>query len=407
MKQKYILLPLCITVIAVLLYACHSTPDVTESIANSTETAKHTEMQDVFETEIHETNELMLQEILTNMTLEQKVAQLFIVVPESLTGSTPATQADSLLEQAYQKYPVGGFIYMAPNIENPTQLSEMTSSIQKYSIDNLGIPIFQAVDEEGGSVARIASNPKFSVKTFDSMQSIGQTEDLSKAYEVGASIGSYLSEYGLNFDFAPVLDVLSNPDNQVVKTRAFGSDPQLVSDMTQKVTEGLISQKIQYSLKHFPGHGSTLGDTHDGFAFTDKTLDELMACELIPFADAITKGADCVMVGHISVPKVIGDNTPSSLSKVMITDVLRHRLNFNGVVITDALNMKAIQEEYTSGEAAVKSFLAGTDLLLMPADFKSAYNAMLTAVTDHTISEERLNESVLRILKLKYKFESD
>lgn len=377
--------------------------------AKKMETESSTASAAVRETEIVETasesdsNAAKAAEILGQMTLEQKVAQLFIILPESLTGVSNVTQAGSATRAALEKYQVGGLIYMRNNIKNPQQLKAMTSKIQEFSMEISGLPLFLGVDEEGGDVSRIASNPEFPVTKFDKMWNIGKSGDIAKAYEVGDTIGAYLAEYGLNFDFMPDGDVLSNPDNKVIGTRSFSSDPAVVSAMAEQVTKGLNRHKIQNSIKHFPGHGATAGDTHEGFSYIDKTLEELKNCELIPFVDAIRQGADCIMVGHISVPKVIGDHTPSSLSSVMMTDVLRGQLGFDGVVITDALNMGAIQNFYPSGEAAVKSFQAGADILLMPADFNSAYQAVLAAVKDKSISEERLNESVLRILKLKCK----
>jgi beta-N-acetylhexosaminidase len=206
---------------------------------------------------------------------------------------------------------------------------------------------------------------------------------------------------GFNLDFAPVADVLTNPENTVVKNRSYGNDAKLVSSMVKQELTGLESHGVYGCIKHFPGHGATVGDTHEGYAYTDKTWDELKTSEVIPFADCITQGVSFLMVGHISLPNVTGDNTPASLSETMITTYLQGELGYQGIVLTDALNMKAVTEQYTSAEAAVKAVNAGVDMLLMPADFSSAYSGVLSAVQNGTITQERLDTSVQKILKVK------
>ena len=236
---------------------------------------------------------------------------------------------------------------------------------------------------------------------FPNMAEIGAVNDAQKAYEVGSAIGGYLSEYGFNMDFAPDADVLTNSANQVIGSRSFGTDAQLVWSMASQVARGLKDRGVQPVYKHFPGHGATLGDTHDGFAYTEKTLDELMEAELVPFANAVKSGENCIMAAHIAAPGVTGDETPASLSYGLITGVLREKLGFDGVVVTDALNMGAIQILYSSGQAAVAAVEAGADLLLMPADFDAAYEAVLQAVQEGKISRERLDLSVRRIGRMK------
>ncbi|RGY96861.1 glycoside hydrolase family 3 protein [Clostridium sp. AM58-1XD] len=338
---------------------------------------------------------------LDSMSLEEKAAQIFMITPEALTGYTQVTQAGEASRTALEKYPVGGLIYFSSNLESPEQLKEMTGKIQEYSREITGLPLFLAIDEEGGKVARIANHEGFSVRVFDSMARIGESGDENAALEVGRTIGGYLSDYGFNMDFAPNADVLTNPNNQVIGSRSFGADPAVVTAMAKKVAQGLREQGVIPVYKHFPGHGATQGDTHDGFAYTDKTLDELKSAELVPFQDAASQNAECIMAAHIAAPSVTGDETPSSLSEKMITGVLRDELEFKGLVITDALNMGAIKNSCSSGEAAVKAVQAGADILLMPDDFEEAYGAVIQAVKDGTIKEERLNRSVQRILDVK------
>ncbi len=186
-----------------------------------------------------------------------------------------------------------------------------------------------------------------------------------------------------------------------MKQRSYGSDPNIVSQMVQENLKGLQKHRVYGCVKHFPGHGATKGDTHEGYAYTDKTWEELSEEDMIPFKDSIAWGVDFVMVGHISLPNVSGDDVPASLSSHMISNLLREELGYDGIVLTDALNMGAITQKYTSSQAAVGTILAGSDMILMPDDFASAYKGVLEAVRDGTITEERLDESLVRILRVK------
>ena len=338
---------------------------------------------------------------LEEMTLEEKVAQLFIIQPEAILDVGTAVAAGDATREAIDKYPVGGFIYFGENLQSKEQTREMLHNVQAYSTERTGFPAFLSVDEEGGTVARVAGTGNFDVPDIGDMADIGAAGDVDAAKQVGEDIGSYLAELGFNLDFAPVADVLSNPENTVVRKRSFGSDPELVSDMAIAVSDGLEEKGLLSAYKHFPGHGATSADTHKGYAYTDKTLEELEACELIPFQRCIAAGAKCIMAAHISVPNVTGDDTPTSLSKTMVTDILREKMGYTGLVVTDAMNMGAITEEYTSAEAAVKALQAGVDVVLMPENYQQAYQGVLDAVADGTLTEERIDESVTRILTVK------
>ena len=338
---------------------------------------------------------------LEEMTLEEKVAQLFIIQPEAILDVGTAVAAGDATREAIDKYPVGGFIYFGENLQSKEQTREMLHNVQAYSTERTGFPAFLSVDEEGGTVARVAGTGNFDVPDIGDMADIGAAGDVDAAKQVGEDIGSYLAELGFNLDFAPVADVLSNPENTVVRKRSFGSDPELVSDMAIAVSDGLEEKGLLSAYKHFPGHGATSADTHKGYAYTDKTLEELEACELIPFQWCIADGAKIIMAAHISAPKVTGDDTPTSLSKTMVTDILREKMGYTGLVVTDAMNMGAITEEYTSAEAAVKALQAGVDVVLMPENYQQAYQGVLDAVADGTLTEERIDESVTRILTVK------
>lgn len=342
-----------------------------------------------------------VQNIVDSMSLEEKVAQLFLVQPEAIVDIGTATAAGDATKQAINKTPVGGFVYFSDNLQSEQQVQDMLRNVQKYSEDRIGLPAFLSVDEEGGTVARVASTGRFDVTDVGDMAKIGASGDVQQARQAGETIGSYLSELGFNLDFAPDADVLTNPDNTVVKKRSFGSDPRVVSDMSLAVAQGLAQHQVYSVYKHFPGHGATAGDTHQGYAYTDKILDELKQSELIPFENAIQNNAEFIMAAHISAPRVTGDDTPASLSKTMITDILRGQMGYDGIVVTDAMNMGAVTEQYTSAQAAVKALQAGADLVLMPEDFQEAYQGVLDAVKDGTLTEQRINESVTRIVKVK------
>lgn len=348
------------------------------------------------------TIEEQIEYYMNKLTLEEKICQMFVVHPEKLVNNPSAyTIADEATRNAINNYPVGGVIYFDANLKSESQVKIMLANTQQYSLDRIGLPMLLCVDEEGGKVARIAGSGRFNVPVFENMSVIGAAKDINRAYSVGDTIGGYLSRLGFNVDFAPVADVLSNPDNTVVKLRSFGSSPTLVSNMTLAVSKGLNKHGVYSSYKHFPGHGATEGDTHEGYAYTSKTLEELKACELVPFQNAINNGADFIMVGHISVPSVTGDNTPASLSYKMITEILRNQMGYNGIVITDSMSMGAITNNYSADEAVIRTIEAGTDIVLMPQNLEQAYNAVLSAVKSGRISENRINESVRRILKVK------
>lgn len=347
------------------------------------------------------------EQILSRMTTEEKVAQLFVISPDQLdprgfsgTGATfaefPHTTLTEELARTLKKYPVGGFCLFAKNIESKKQLKTLNRQLRK----SCRIPPILAVDEEGGRVARLARTESLGLENVGSMESIGATEDENAAQKAGAYIGSYLAEYGFTLDFAPVADVNTNPENVVIGDRAFGSDSALVARMAGAFLSGLHSAGVGGCLKHFPGHGDTKSDTHADYVAVEKSWEELDSCELIPFKENLAR-ADAVMVAHVTLLNATSDGLPASLSKELISGRLREELGYEGIVLTDALNMGAIQKNFGSGEAAVLAFEAGNDILLMPQYLDEAYKEVLAAVISGRISAERLDESVLRILRFK------
>ena len=313
----------------------------------------------------------------------------------------PENPAAEATREAFNAYPVGGIIYFSQNLIGPEQTRTRLMNTQSYARERSGFPVFLSVDEEGGTVARVGSNPAFGVPVFGNMSDVGSRGDEQEAYEIGSEIGAYLSSLGFNMDAAPDTDVLTNPANEVVRYRSFGSDPALVSRMAAAELRGLNDQGIIGMYKHFPGHGGTTADSHEGYVYVEENLDQLKSQALVPFQNGIDDGVRVIMVSHIACPNVTGDNTPATLSKTLITDLLREEMGFDGMVITDALNMGAITEQYTADQAAVNAVLAGADMLLMPADFQTAYQGILNAVAEGTLTEERINDSVRRILEIK------
>lgn len=343
------------------------------------------------------------ERILGTMTLEQKVAQLFFVTPEQLTGTDCVTEAGEAMESALATLPVGGVICFSQNIETPGQLREMLANAGRFSKEAAaGIPVFLGVDEEGGPlVSRVANSPAFDVATFPHMATIGATGDVTQAERVGTAIGSYLHEIGFNVDFAPVADVLTNPENTVIGPRSFGTDPHLVADMVVAETTAMLATGVLPCVKHFPGHGDTNADSHTGEAVSTRTRENLDSCEFEPFRRAIAAGVPLVMVGHIKTPNVAADDLPASLSRVMIGETLRRELGFNGIIISDSFQMGAVTERFSSAEAAVRFLEAGGDMILMPEDLDAAYQGVLDAVASGILSRERIDESCLRVLGTK------
>lgn len=379
-------------------------PDPAESIpsAESTAPPENTEPD-------ADSPEERAKAIVAAMTMEQKTAQIFFITPEELTGVSTATVTGSLTEAALQKYPVGGLVYFGKNLVSPEQTRDMLTKAQDYMCGLQGFPIFLGVDEEGGRVLRVGSRSSFGVEKIDAMGKLAQQQDPQIIFDAADTIGAYLSDLGFNVDFAPDADVLTNENNQVIGDRSFGTDPQTVADMAWSFAQGLHENNVLAAYKHFPGHGGTMEDSHTGYAFSYKTLEELQSVDLVPFQSGSDHGADFIMVAHISVPEVNGSDIPASLSQTLVTNVLREQMGYEGIIITDSLSMGAIANYYTPAQSAVLAVGAGCDMLLMPGNLQEAYTAVLEAVRDGTITEERLDESVYRIVlaKLRLKERSE
>ena len=355
-----------------------------------------------------------VEEQLQKMTLREKVGQLFYVRPECLDTTIHFNQpsgidgsTDDIKEIKMQavnatmlgvneKYPVGGIILYAHNIEDEAQLATFIPQIRALQ----GSPLL-CIDEEGGRVARIANNANFNVEKFESMDSIGKTGNPANAYYCGNTIGTYLRNYGFDIDFAPVADVNTNPENIVIGKRAFSDDPEVAAPMVVNYLQGLKDAGVTGCIKHFPGHGDTQADTHFGYAQSMKTWEEMMNCEMITFKAGIAWGTQLIMTAHIAAPNVTGSDIPAPMSSIILKNKLRGELGYRNIIITDAMEMGAITKQYTNAEATVGTLLAGADIVLGPENFVEAFDAVVKAVEDGRLTEQRIDESVRRVLKLK------
>lgn len=363
--------------------------DVTESGTTTEEqTADSQETTEVTEEE----KPSLVDETLVGMTLHEKVCQMMFVTPEELTGEDGVTVAGDATRQALENYPVGGIVYFAKNLESQDQVKEMIDNSQKYS----SIGLFVATDEEGGVVNRLMDTVG---TTYIGSMYYYKDDGDETAYENAYTIANDMSALGFNLDFAPVADVWSNPDNTVIGERAYSDDYAQAAELVGNAVKGFNDGGVMCTLKHFPGHGDTAEDSHYSSAYVHRTKEEIMADEMQPFRSGIEAGAEFVMVGHLIVPDI--DEVPATLSYKIATGILRDELKFEGVAITDSFEMESIADNYSVDDAVVMSVKAGIDMILQPKDMASAVNSIEQAVADGELSEDRIDESVRRILTLK------
>lgn len=338
---------------------------------------------------------------LKNMTVEEKVGQLFVVNLEQIDNRKGTYyefhNCTKTMQKNIDKYHIGGVILFSRNIANRNQTLKMTSGFANSG----NIPLFISVDEEGGTVSRIGSNEKMGTTSFPTAEEIGKSEDDEYTYEMGKTIGTEIKELGFNVDFAPVADVKTSELNEEIGSRSFGNDPEKVADYVSAFVQGLKKVNIASAVKHFPGQGSSDGDTHRESVNIDSSIASLRKTDFVPFNAGIAAGADFVMVSHISVSKVTETSVPASMSPLIMQTILREELGFKKIIITDAFDMASITDNYSSGDAAYTSFMAGADIILMPQNLDEAYNTILSKVEDGSIPAGKLNDSVLRILAVK------
>ncbi len=328
---------------------------------------------------------------LKKMTLDEKIAQMLIIYYSSTTY-------DEILEQTIKEVKPGGFILMNDNISTYQNTLNLVKSMQKDS----KIPMIISIDQEGGIVQRLQKITDIEVTNIPSMLTLGKTNDKNLAYNVGKIMAQQLKTLGINLDFAPVVDIYSNKDNKVIANRSFGSNSEEVTTMALALKQGLEDNNVNTCLKHFPGHGDTTVDSHYNLPVINKDYNDLSKVELIPYYKAIKNNTNMIMIGHIALPKITKDNTPASLSKEIITNLLKTKLKYQGLVITDALNMKALTDNYSDKEIYTMAINAGVDLLLMPNGSRKAIEYIKESIKEKKITEQMINTSVTKILTYKY-----
>lgn len=337
-----------------------------------------------------------IQEIIAKMTLKEKLGQLFIVDLGLDVEGNARTHIDEGLQKMIEENYVGGVILFKGNIVGKEQVKQLTKDLQATS----KIPLWIGVDEEGGSVSRVGSNPNIVEVPFKEAYSMGQTKDPSIAYQEAKRMGKVLNDLGFNIDFAPDADLFNNPQNKVIGHRSFGHTKEEVIPMVISFSKGLQEEGIFSVIKHFPGHGNTIEDSHEGFAYVNKSLKALEQEELVPFERAFQEGVEAVMIGHLIVPEVDAIN-PATLSTIWGEYMNKHYAMENILRFTDAMNMGAIVKHYTAEQAAVKNILAGGDIIVMPEDLERAISGLEEAIKVGEIEEERINGIILKILSKK------
>lgn len=331
------------------------------------------------------------QALLDGMTTHEKICQLLIVQPEVLTGGSSVTGMTDSLAAALREYPVGGVLLSAQNMTSGEQLAALTGALA----DGCKTAPLISVDEEGGRVARLMNTVGTTkLNSMYSYRSLGT----QGAHDNAQTIARDIAAYGFNTDFAPVADVWTNKRSNAIGDRAYSDDYDEAATLVSAAVSGFRDAGVICCLKHFPGHGSTATDSHNGAATVDKTLPQLRQEDLKPFVSGIAAGADMVMVGHLTVPTM--DDAPASLSHKLVTNLLRYDLGFRGVIVTDGLQMQALAQ-YTDGEKAVRALAAGNDMLLEISDVPGAVAAVEQALADGTLTADALDASVLRVLQLK------
>lgn len=342
--------------------------------------------------EVEQTTAGNAEALLAKLSTEQKVGQLFLILPDALTEEPAATGTTTLSAKelkALETYPVGGFVLTGSNIQDKDQLDKLLGRLKKTSSVT---PLF-ALQEEGGMGATIAGKETFGLAKTETPAALGSTGDGAKVKDAAATIGKALADLGFQMNLAPTCDVGS--------ALSFHEAPEQAAMCTSAAVEGFHEGGVACVLKHYPGQGGT--NASEGASLTE-TWETMRTTSLYPFQAGMAAGADAIMVSHVTTPNASSDGLPASLSQEMIASKLRGELRFSRLIMTAPLSDPAIAQHYDSGDAALRAFQAGADILLQPEDLEAAYNAVLTAVKDGTISQQRLDESVLRVLQLKERY---
>lgn len=342
-------------------------------------------------------NDGRIESLIAGMSLHEKVCQLFFLQPEQFSMSKLVYAPDEILFSDFNRCPVGGVILFSRNIVKG-KITDLNACMQEAAVGVNGIGLLIGVDEEGGSISRVANK----LKLVEKQPGPSRITDADQAYASAVTIGTYLSSFGFNVNFAPVADVRTAVKNAEMTYRCYSNDPYDVAEKVVCFVEGSHKAGIIPVLKHFPGLGAVSGNTHYGTGFSERTAEDWRLAEFVPFSAGIQATADIVMVSH-QVAVNVDPDAPASLSPVVIA-YLRQELGFEGVIITDALRMNAVKEKYESGEACVLALEAGADMLLLPDNFTDAYEGVMEAIESGRLTEERIDKSLCRILTLKERY---
>jgi beta-N-acetylhexosaminidase len=350
-----------------------------------------------------------LRSLISRMSLEEKVGQLFVmrVYGHSATAPDQADIDANLKEigvrtaaELITKYRVGGIIYFtwAHNTKDPHQIADLSNGIQRASLTQpRGLPVLVTTDQEHGIVCRVGKPATL----FPGAMAIGAGGSRKDAHTLGRVSGAELRAIGINQDYSPDADVNINPANPVIGVRSFGADPDAVAGLVAAEVAGYQRSQVAATAKHFPGHGDTAVDSHYGFPVITHTREVWEKLDAVPFRAAIKAGIDCVMTAHIMVPALDDSGDPATLSHPILTGILRGELGYDGVVVTDSLGMEGVRTKYGDDRVPVLALKAGVDQLLNPPSLDVAWNAVLKAVRGGELTEARLDESILRVLRLK------
>ena len=385
-----------------LICSCILVAGCSNTLAPKPETAVQpaqpvTETMTEAATEITTTDEIQSQ--LDSMSLDEKIGQMLMPAYRYDNGGR-VTELDDAIKNEISEYKVGNIILFDRNLSTVSGSKALITDIKQLITQNCGIEPFISIDEEGGKVSRLGKSGIIADYYVPSARSMANNGTVAENY---TKIALNLKALGFNMDFAPVADVDTNPANPVIGDRAFSSDPEDAAKNMLTAAKTLEDNGIIPVIKHFPGHGDTQTDSHLGMAVVPHDMARLESVELLPYKQAVENDIPVVMVGHLTTPNISNNGLPASLNPDIIDGLLREKLGFDGVVITDALDMGAIANLYGSEEAAVMAVKAGADILLMPPDTPAAFNAVKNAVENGEISRENIDDSVYRIIKLKWR----
>lgn len=329
--------------------------------------------------------------ILADMSVDTKVAQLFMITPDDLTGVDNATIAGDTTKQSFIHYPVGALVYKKNNLLNTNQTKDLLRITNQYSQENIHLPLFTAVFEDTAGSSTINGKPEFTLNPTPTAKAIGQMND-ADIVQNGSYVGQYLKELGFNMNISPNANI-SDDDN------SFGNDAEVVSKAVSLYYKGLNEHGLINVLRDFPGSNEIQID-ENGISFCDKKLSDLQAKELIPFNNTLGE-SNAVMLNSLAYPQITSSSAPAFMSKKMVQEYLRDELKFNGLVLTPPLNSENLQATFSDSEMAILAIESGCDIICEPSNFYLAYEAVLNAVNSGRISEDRLNESIIRIIKAK------